>query len=121
MTIENHFNLLPLDELLDEFRPVKVGEPNYSITKKIRLKIAALKLKYANIYPDYYVVSDGINFYNYFICLGDPLITKCQNESKAIVYNLHEAESLLKFLNKRKRRVNVKYSIIKYNNLNNEL
>jgi len=85
MTIENHFNLLPLDELLDEFRPVKVGEPNYSITKKIRLKIAALKLKYANIYPDYYVVSDGINFYNYFICLGDPLITKCKNESKAIV------------------------------------
>ena len=120
MTIEQHFNIKPLDELLSHFKPLKNNVNEYYSIKELRAKIAALKIKYANIYPEYYVVSDGTNFYNYFMCLGEPLITKCLTENKAIVYNYIEAESLLKYLNKRKRRVKQNYSIIKYTNLNND-
>ena len=121
MTIENHFNLLPLDELLNHFKPFKTNVNEYYSIKDLRAKIAALKNKYANIYDEYYCVTDGINFYNYFICLGDPIITKCQNESKAIVYDLYQAQSLVRHLNKKKHTVKISYSIIKYNNLNNDL
>jgi hypothetical protein len=121
MTLENHFNITPLNELASEIRALNKAGYKTIANANLLNKINSLKDKYSNIYKQWYVVSDGSFFYNYFICLGDPLLTKCQTESKAIVYTFEQAEGLLKYLNKRKRRVKGTYKILAYNNnLNND-
>jgi len=120
MTLENHFNIQPLNELQSEIRALNKSGSKTINNNVLINKINSLKDKYSNIYKQWYVVTDGAFFYNYFICLGDPVITKCQNKSKTIVYTLDQAEGLLRYLNKKKRSVKYNYKILIYNNLNND-